>query len=193
MDLLDDSSVDAVEQVIGTDEGADDLEPNPVETSPNPVSPSASSMSLTDAPHPSTVVANHQHNYSISNMTVPVNRNDMVSSPKPTPTSEDFSIHNKIGTSGNAGAPGEVSPTSVACMMDIKDFEQKTSSYVDPLDWLMDVGVYQLPASDGEEADDDGDSDVDYQQQQEQHKANISANRLAQVNNSALSVLDDFF
>lgn len=189
LDLLDDSSVEAVEQVIGTD----DLEPNPIEMSPNPVSPSASSMSLADSSYPSgnsMRSVNHQnyHYFKDSSqstgdtVTNGINRNDLVSSPNPTQQlSEDFSIHDKIGTSGR-----ELSPTSVTCMMDIKDFEQKTSNYVDPLDWLMDVGVYQLPASVGETEDND-------LYAPSVNSKPISANKLAQVNSSALSVLDDGF
>lgn len=132
LDLLDDSSIDAVEKVIGSD---DDLEPNPV-------TPSISSQSL---------VVSSPRNTMTRTVSVGVDsafledRQDMVTSPNPT---EDFSIHNKIGTS----AATELSPTSVTCTMDIKDFEQKTGNYTDAaLDWLMDDGWRQLPASDGEE------------------------------------------
>lgn len=134
LDLLDDSSVSAVEQVIGVDD--DDLEPNPV-------SPSVSSMSLVDNTNmhvtmPRTVsVGADQHS---------IGRQDMVSSPDPT---EDFSIHNTA--SYGAVSVQELSPTCVAHpAMDIKDFEQKAGTFTDALDWLMDDGWRQLPASDTE-------------------------------------------
>lgn len=163
LDLLDDSSVSAVEQgIIGSNDDLDmDLEPNKVE--PNPVSPSVSSMSLADVgavePTPVTGVMAQQ-------------RHEMVTSPNP----EDYAV---LGTS-------TASPTSVACMMDMKDFEQKTSNYIDALDWLMDVGVHQLPATANEQED------------WAQPSAGIavpvvpklSPSKLAQVNSSALSVLD---
>ena len=86
--------------------------------------------------------------------------------------------------------------------MVIKDFEQKTSNYVDALDWLMDVGVYQLPAPAGEQEEDWGNGTtapaaahtsaaattaIPVAPQQ----STMSAIKLAQVNSSALSVLDN--
>lgn len=166
LDLLDDSSVEAVEQVIGND---DDIELD-VDVEPTPVSPSVSSMSLADTatvePTPTAEVMRY-------------NRQDIVTSPQP----EDFSIHNTIGTSSISGR--ELSPTSVACMMDIKDFEQKTNTYVDALDWLMDVGVHQLPAGEDEEDWSNG------QTPSLPPAPTISHSKLAQVNSSALSVLED--
>lgn len=133
LDLLDDSSIDAVEKVIGTH--GDDLEPNPV-------TPSISSVSLDDNAAKATMTRTVSVGVESAMMG---DRQDMVTSPNPT---EDFSIHNKIGTSSLT----ELSPTSVTCTMDIKDFEQKTGNYTDAaLDWLMDDGWRQLPASDGEE------------------------------------------
>jgi len=162
LDLLEDSSVEAVEQVIGSDDDMDldmDLEPNRVE--PNPVSPSVSSMSLADVGLVSEVYSQQRH--------------EMVTSPNP----EDYA---DLGESMGR----ELSPTSVACMMDMKDCEQKTSNYVDALDWLMDVGVHQLPATANE--------------QEDWAHANagiampvvpkLSHVKLAQINSSALSVLD---
>ena len=170
LDLLDDSSVEAVEQVIGSVSDDDmDLEPNKVE--PNPVSPSVSSMSLAETAVEPTPAAE-----------VMANRQDIVASPQP----EDFSIHNTIGTSAISGR--ELSPTSVACMMDIKDFEQKTSTYVDALDWLMDVGVHQLPATEGEEEEDWANGHTSSLALPVAPK--LSSAKLAQVNASALSVLD---
>ena len=132
LDLLDDSSIDAVEKVIGSH---DDLEPNPV-------SPSISSQSLVENSPKATMARTVSVGVDSAFMG---DRQDMVTSPNPT---EDFSIHNKIGTA----AATELSPTSVTCTMDIKDFEQKTGNYTDAaLDWLMDDGWRQLPASDGEE------------------------------------------
>lgn len=167
LDLLDDSSVEAVEQVIGND---DDIELD-VDVEPTPVSPSVSSMSLADTanvePTPAAEVMQH-------------NRQDIVTSPQP----EDFSIHNTIGTSSISGR--ELSPTSVACMMDIKDFEQKTSTYVDALDWLMDVGVHQLPATAGEDEEDWSNGHTSGLPP----APKISHSKLAQVNSDALSVLD---
>ena len=135
LDLLDDSSIDAVEKVIGTHVDDDDLEPNPV-------TPSISAVSLDDSSAESTMTRTVSVGVESAIMG---DRQDMVMSPNPT---EDFSIHNKIGTSSLT----ELSPTSVTCTMDIKDFEQKTGNYTDAaLDWLMDDGWRQLPASDGEE------------------------------------------
>jgi hypothetical protein len=166
LDLLDDSSVEAVEQVIGND---DDLELD-MDVEPTPVSPSVSSTSLADAtafePTPAAEVMH--------------NREDIVTSPQP----EDFSIHNTIGTSSISGR--ELSPTSVACMMDIKDFEQKTNTYVDALDWLMDVGVHQLPATAGEDEEEWANGHASALPP----APKISHSKLAQVNSSALSVLD---
>lgn len=165
LDLLDDSSVEAVEQVIGSVSDDDfDLEPNKVEA--NPVSPSVSSMSLAETQ-------------------IMANRQEMVTSPQP----EDFSIHNTIGTSSISGR--ELSPTSVACMMDIKDFEQKTSTYVDALDWLMDVGVHQLPASTGEEEPEWSNGHAVTTTTLALPVApRLTPNKISQLNTSAMSVLD---
>jgi hypothetical protein len=173
LDLLDDSSVEAVEHVIGSDDM--DLEPNVVEN-PNPVSPSVSSMSLTDAS--GSVLLDPPSNEAMTN------RYDLVSSPNP----EDFSIHNTIGTSSISGM--ERSPTGVACVMDIKDFEQKTSGYVDALDWLMDVGVHQLPATEGEVEWNTAAATTATAMPFSRQAPHFSAHKLAEVNSSVLAVMD---
>jgi len=173
--------VDAVEQVIGSDYDDDDMdmEPNPV-LEPNHVSPSVSSMSLEE-----TSVGAAPNSFVQTE-----SRQDVVTSPTGNP--EDFTIHNTIGTTSISGA--ELSPTSVACMMDIKDFEQKTSNYVDALDWLMDVGVYQLPAPAEEQEGEWGTGHatvVSTSSGAPVSKEPLSVSKLAQVNSSALSVLEN--
>ena len=154
--------------MIGTD--YDDLEPNPV-------SPSVSSLSLVD----NTSGATMPRSVSVSLPTP----EEIVSSPNPT---EDFSIHNTIGTSAVSGQ--ELSPTTVTCTLDIKDFEHKQNTYVDALDWLMDDGWRQLPASD-EEAEEDWSSNYPTGSAPKSLLAPpLSASKLAQVNSSALSAVE---
>ena len=173
LDLLDDSSVEAVEHVIASDDM--DLEPNIVEN-PNQVSPSVSSMSLVDA---SGGLVDPPANEAT------MNRYDVVSSPNP----EDFSIHNTIGTSSIAGR--ELSPTGVTCVMDIGDFEQKTSGFVDALDWLMDVGVHQLPATEEEEEwSSAAATTATVVSLHSRSVTQLPGHKLAEVTSSALAVMD---
>lgn len=185
LDLLgvndDDSSVDAVEQVI-----ADDVEPSDDLPEPTPVTPSVSSMSLDNTSNAGT--SNPVINDLVPAPVPP--RQELVVSPKP----EDFSIHNKLGTAAAEQFSGpELSPTSVTNMMEFKDLSSHQAGgsggiYVDALDWLMDVGVNMLPKSDAEREEDWPTT--------AQSNSKLTTSQLAQVNSNALSVVggsDDGF